>query len=385
MGNLIINSRAKRMRTPEQLAEIERWKKMTDEDIDYSDIPPLTDEELARFKPARLREQKLTKTAASWVQFKYVADDNKFVPNFNSYNDVYSKSGGDLMQQLADQWADSTLNMHENPNGNFYLTQTGNTVRLRADDGIGMFVIEVQLDFDNMTYTELYKQWYNTVSGSFTYLKIGGTSYGSYNNGTISDLTDGFSEAYTVTINNQTYSVEFDSDNKIKKIGDADVANGKVTINSTEYNLSEDGKSIQVTTASAGITTSNTVQTFTLDGNTTGDKITLTLTTTGSTTTAKLMTTPLSMSPSMGLLLKPLTTAKSPLTASSKLTTRHILWLSPTTPAVLNIPTLTSRSSAPQPSTSHEAIPLVIPLQAAARPLTIPPPLPRLIYLPSMA
>ena len=65
MGNLIINSRAKRMRTPEQLAEIERWKKMTDEDIDYSDIPPLTDEELAKFKPARLREQKLTKTVAS--------------------------------------------------------------------------------------------------------------------------------------------------------------------------------------------------------------------------------------------------------------------------------------------------------------------------------
>ncbi|MBR1858546.1 MAG: hypothetical protein IJ797_03525 [Selenomonadaceae bacterium] len=65
MGNLIINIREKRMRTPEQLAEIERWKKMTDEDIDYSDIPPLTDEELAKFKPARLREQKLNKTVAS--------------------------------------------------------------------------------------------------------------------------------------------------------------------------------------------------------------------------------------------------------------------------------------------------------------------------------
>ena len=31
--------------TPEQKEEIARWEKMTDEDIDYSDIPPLTDEE----------------------------------------------------------------------------------------------------------------------------------------------------------------------------------------------------------------------------------------------------------------------------------------------------------------------------------------------------
>ena len=65
MDNLVINSRVKRMRTPEQLAEIERWKKMTDEDIDYSDIPALTDEELAKFKPASLREQKGTKSVAS--------------------------------------------------------------------------------------------------------------------------------------------------------------------------------------------------------------------------------------------------------------------------------------------------------------------------------
>ena len=112
----------------------------------------------------------------NWVQFKYVADDNEFVPNFNSYNDVYSKSGGPIMQQLADQWADSTLNMHETPNGNFYLTQTGNTVHLRADDGINMNVIDLQLDFDNMTYTQLYKQWYKTVSGSFSSIKIGDTT-----------------------------------------------------------------------------------------------------------------------------------------------------------------------------------------------------------------
>lgn len=112
----------------------------------------------------------------NWVQFKYVADDNKFVPNFNSYNDMYSKSDGSIMQQLADQWAYSTFEYHETPNGNFYLTQTGNTVHLRADDGINMNVIDLQLDFDNMTYTQLYKQWYNTVSGSFTSIKIGDTT-----------------------------------------------------------------------------------------------------------------------------------------------------------------------------------------------------------------
>ena len=112
----------------------------------------------------------------NWVQFKYVADDNKFVPNFNSYADAYSKSGGSLMQSLADQWAFSTFEYHETPNGNFYLTQTDNTVHLRADDGINMNVIDLQLDFDNMTYTQLYKQWYNTVSGSFTSIKIGDTT-----------------------------------------------------------------------------------------------------------------------------------------------------------------------------------------------------------------
>ena len=112
----------------------------------------------------------------NWVQFKYVADDNKFVPNFNTYSDAYSKSGGSPMQELADQWAFSTLYYHEDPNGNFYLTQTGNTVHLCADDGINMNVIDLQLDFDNMTYTQLYKQWYNTVSGSFTSIKIGDTT-----------------------------------------------------------------------------------------------------------------------------------------------------------------------------------------------------------------
>ena len=37
---------------------------MSDDEIDYSDIPPLTDEELAKFKPARLRKQKKSETVA---------------------------------------------------------------------------------------------------------------------------------------------------------------------------------------------------------------------------------------------------------------------------------------------------------------------------------
>ena len=41
--------------TPEQKEELAKLENVRDEDIDYSDIPPLTDEELARMKPARLR------------------------------------------------------------------------------------------------------------------------------------------------------------------------------------------------------------------------------------------------------------------------------------------------------------------------------------------
>lgn len=44
--------------TAEQMARLNALAEMPDEDIDYSDIPPLTDEELARMKPARLREKK---------------------------------------------------------------------------------------------------------------------------------------------------------------------------------------------------------------------------------------------------------------------------------------------------------------------------------------
>lgn len=45
--------------TEEQKAEIEALKKMSDDDIDYSDIPELTDEQLSKFKRVNpLREKK---------------------------------------------------------------------------------------------------------------------------------------------------------------------------------------------------------------------------------------------------------------------------------------------------------------------------------------
>lgn len=41
--------------TEEQIRRLDALEQMTDDEIDYSDIPPLTDEELSKFKPARLR------------------------------------------------------------------------------------------------------------------------------------------------------------------------------------------------------------------------------------------------------------------------------------------------------------------------------------------
>ena len=64
MGSIILRRGMKIVRTPEQIAEIEELAKMTDDDIDYSDIPPLTDEELARMKANRLREKNLKKVAS---------------------------------------------------------------------------------------------------------------------------------------------------------------------------------------------------------------------------------------------------------------------------------------------------------------------------------
>ena len=59
MNNIIFKNGVKIVRTQAQIEEIEAWKNMTDDDIDYSDIPPLTDEELARMKANRLRRKNL--------------------------------------------------------------------------------------------------------------------------------------------------------------------------------------------------------------------------------------------------------------------------------------------------------------------------------------
>ena len=44
--------------TEEQIKRLDALSQMSDDEIDYSDIPRMTKEELAKFKPARLRKQK---------------------------------------------------------------------------------------------------------------------------------------------------------------------------------------------------------------------------------------------------------------------------------------------------------------------------------------
>ena len=51
--------------TPEQIAELDALSKMTDDEIDYSDIPKITHEEwVTRFKPTRLRRKNLNTVAS---------------------------------------------------------------------------------------------------------------------------------------------------------------------------------------------------------------------------------------------------------------------------------------------------------------------------------
>ena len=49
--------------TPEQIKEIEALKKMSYDEIDFSDIPPTSKEQLARMKENRRRRKELQKTA----------------------------------------------------------------------------------------------------------------------------------------------------------------------------------------------------------------------------------------------------------------------------------------------------------------------------------
>ncbi|MBQ7199582.1 MAG: hypothetical protein IJS29_09990 [Selenomonadaceae bacterium] len=55
MGSLILKRGMKP--TAEQLARIYANAPKSDEEIDLSDIPEITDEEWKKFKPARLREK----------------------------------------------------------------------------------------------------------------------------------------------------------------------------------------------------------------------------------------------------------------------------------------------------------------------------------------
>ena len=56
MNNFIINGVEV---SEEQYNRIKKIRQLNDEEIDFSDIPPISKEELKRFKPARLRKKNL--------------------------------------------------------------------------------------------------------------------------------------------------------------------------------------------------------------------------------------------------------------------------------------------------------------------------------------
>ena len=62
MGSIVIYKGMKI--SAEQQQRISEIKELDDDEIDYSDIPPLTDEEFARMKPARLRGNRFKKVTA---------------------------------------------------------------------------------------------------------------------------------------------------------------------------------------------------------------------------------------------------------------------------------------------------------------------------------
>ena len=54
MNNFIINGVEV---SEEQFNRIKKIRQLPDEEIDFSDIPPISKEELKKFKPARLRKK----------------------------------------------------------------------------------------------------------------------------------------------------------------------------------------------------------------------------------------------------------------------------------------------------------------------------------------
>ncbi len=61
MNNLIINGVKV---SEEQFNRIKAIRQLPDNEIDFSDIPPISKEELKKFKPARLRRKKAEKVAS---------------------------------------------------------------------------------------------------------------------------------------------------------------------------------------------------------------------------------------------------------------------------------------------------------------------------------
>jgi uncharacterized protein (DUF4415 family) len=59
---------------PIDTERIKRLKNLTDKDIDVSDMPPLTEEQLARLAPAKLLNRSLYKPVKVPVKINYDAD-----------------------------------------------------------------------------------------------------------------------------------------------------------------------------------------------------------------------------------------------------------------------------------------------------------------------
>ena len=115
------------------------------------------------------------------VQFKYDAVSGTFTPNYTSENEFHSGNGL-MINPILNQW----WYQGKKPDL-LYLTRRGNTLHLHGDDYIDITVFDIQFDFNNMTYSQSYKEFYKDTTGSFTSLRVGGTNYGSYSNGTISN------------------------------------------------------------------------------------------------------------------------------------------------------------------------------------------------------
>jgi uncharacterized protein (DUF4415 family) len=80
----------------EQTSDLARIDKMTDEDIDYSDIPPLTDEQLAAMKPLR---DVLPRAIASKVRITIRLDADVI----HWFKQQVGQAGGGSYQALINQ------------------------------------------------------------------------------------------------------------------------------------------------------------------------------------------------------------------------------------------------------------------------------------------